>query len=369
MSTAEPLRLHYLGPVGSFTHQAAQDAAHALAAACAGRPSPELVPCDTAADIFEAVESKRGLGVIAWENNVEGYVTPNLDALIDARDLVGIGRNAVDISFDAMARPGDARPVEITAHPHGLAQCKGFIDRMGLPAMPAVSNAAACRDLKDGQIALGPSLCAGLYGLRTVERDVQDYRGGRTEFLVIAPRTWLGGLRPFDGHDEFESIIAFIPLVTGAGVLANLLDVLRDQGLNMTSFISRPIKGNDGTYSFIATFDAAPWEPRFRDALREIADHGDWVKTLAVYPRRERPDPPVETWMLPEGGVHVDDAGSTAGTAEAPGATGERYPHAGRELLWDGPAAWDGWTTQGTHGDARGTRTASTRGNGNGDEA
>lgn len=83
-------------------------------------------------------------------------------------------------------------------------------------------------------------------------------------------------------------MLTLIPLVTGPGVLANLLDVFRDAGLNMTSFISRPIKGRTGTYSFIATFDAAPWEQRFHDALVEIAEHGDWAKTLAVYPRRER---------------------------------------------------------------------------------
>ena len=64
---------------------------------------------------------------------------------------------------------------------------------------------------------------------------------------------------------EYESVLTLIPLVTGPGVLANLLDVFRDAGLNMTSFISRPIKGRTGTYSFIATLDAAamgatlPW--------------------------------------------------------------------------------------------------------------
>ena len=76
----------------------------------------------------------------------------------------------------------------------------------------------------------------------------------------------------------------------------------------MTSFISRPIKGRTGTYSFIVTLDAAPWEERFRDALVEIAEHGDWAKTLAVYPRRERPNPPVTSWMLPQGGVRLDDS-------------------------------------------------------------
>ena len=129
------------------------------------------------------------------------------------------------------------------------------------------------------------------------------------------------------GVDEFETIITFIPLSTGPGVLANLLDVVRDAGLNMTSFISRPIKGHDGTYSFIATLDAAPWQPGSRGVLEEIVDHGDWVKTLAVYPRRERPNPPVDAWMLPEGGVHVDE-----GTLDV--AASDRADELDRELLW-----------------------------------
>ena len=102
-------------------------------------------------------------------------------------------------------------------------------------------------------------------------------------------------------------MLTVIPLVTGPGVLAKLMEVLRDAGLNMTSFISRPIKGLTGTSRFIATLDAAPWEPRFHGALVEIAEHGDWAKTLAVYPRRERPNPPVTSWMLPQGGVRLDE--------------------------------------------------------------
>ena len=128
-----------------------------------------------------------------------------------------------------------------------------------------------------------------------------------------------------DPVSEYESIIAFIPLSTGPGVLANLLDVLRDAGLNMTSFISRPIKGRDGTYSFIATIDAAPWQEHLRDVLTQVVDHGDWVKTLAVYPRRERPNPPIYAWSLPNGGVRREPA--------APG-TWTEGDTARRELLW-----------------------------------
>ena len=92
----------------------------------------------------------------------------------------------------------------------------------------------------------------------------------------------------------------------------------------MTSFISRPIKGHDGTYSFIATLDAAPWEPRFRTALEEIAGHGDWAKTLAVYPRRERPN----------AGRRLDCCRRPASTSPIARGSWQYTEEARKELLW-----------------------------------
>lgn len=308
--------LTYLGPEGTFTHQAALTAADRLAPVLGERP--RVVPADDVPAIMRAVESGASWGVIAWENNVEGYVVPNLDALIDASDAAGFARVGVDVAFDAFVRlpagdagrpdPADYAGAKVSAHPHGLAQCRRFVDGHRLRPEPAASNAAACRDLRPGDVALGPSLCGPLYGLTTLAAGVQDFDGARTEFLVLVPRaeaTRLLAAARDGGEAEYETIVTFIPLSTGPGVLADLFDVLRDAGLNMTSFISRPIKGHDGTYSFIATIDTAPWQPRFRRVLGEVAEHGDWVKVLAAYPRRERPNPPVDAWMLPEGGVHL----------------------------------------------------------------
>ncbi|KFI65603.1 prephenate dehydratase [Bifidobacterium cuniculi] len=323
---AGPRTLAFLGPEGTFTHQAACQVVQAIGEA--GGPHMELRPCRDATAIMRAVEEDGSWGVLAWENNVEGYVVPNLDMMIDAADAAAFLRVGVEVSFDAYvsadayARYGgsertaanDARVLAacttITAHPHGLAQCRGFAQRHGLHAVAADSNGAACRDVQGPQVALGPSICGPLYGLVRLASHVEDYPGARTEFLAIASRAdvraWCARFRQA-GVPEYESILTVIPLVTGPGVLANLLDVMRDAGLNMTSFISRPIKGHDGTYSFIATLDAAPWEPRFHDALDEIAGHGDWLRTLATYPRRERPHPPVDEWMLPQGGVRCKE--------------------------------------------------------------
>ena len=49
------------------------------------------------------------------------------------------------------------------------------------------------------------------------------------------------------------------------------------------------------------------------------------MKTLAVYPRRERPNPPIYAWSLPNGGVRREPA--------APG-TWTEGDTARRELLW-----------------------------------
>ncbi|MDE5641174.1 MAG: chorismate mutase, partial [Bifidobacterium castoris] len=79
-------RLYYLGPEGTFTHQAALEASRLLAGTGAAGDIM-LEPCADAASIVRAVGEGSGWGVVAWENNVEGYVVPNLDMLIDARDV------------------------------------------------------------------------------------------------------------------------------------------------------------------------------------------------------------------------------------------------------------------------------------------
>lgn len=340
MGAMHVMKLYYLGPEGSFTHQAAM-----LASKClrefnvteSFNNSHELIAVSEARLIMQSVEQGCGWGVFAWENNIEGVVIPNLDMLLESHQALGVARVSVDVSFDAFIRDdetlGDVSESTellnnsdgmvgnidellsnyrtVYAHPHGLAQCRRFSQRFGLTQCPATSNAAACRDLQPGQVALGPSICGQWYGLRRIACGVEDFPGARTEFLLIAPRgeaqAWLQAHRQAYSQAMYGSIIACIPRCTGPGVLANLLDVVRDAGLNMTSFMSRPIKGQDATYSFIATVDAAPWSDSCRHVLREAVKHGDWVRTLAVYPRSCRKDPPVDTWMLPQGGLCIND--------------------------------------------------------------
>ena len=333
-------KLCYLGPEGSFTHQAALK----VKEHCKSLDTLRLIPtaCENVCNIASEIEEKHHLGIIAWENNIEGVVIPNLDLLIDAKNMVGIARLGVDISFDAVVCKSDSidNCSTIVAHPHALAQCRKFAQKRGLKEKTASSNAAACRDLAPGEVALCPKICADLYNRRIVSEAVEDFSGARTEFLVLAPTdealNFVNMQR--ESYSSFSSIIAFIPRSTGAGVLANLLDVVRDHGLNMTSFMSRPIKGQDGLYSFIATVDSAPWDSTCKAMIQEVVKHGDWVRVLAVYPSDNRKNPVMNDWMLPNGGVCIEASADVSGEASGGASIGAlrdlNVMHAERELLW-----------------------------------
>lgn len=288
----------YLGPEGSFTHQAA---AAWVADQAGARP---LTACPSVADVFARVaagEPERG--VVAIENTVEGYVVPSLDAIVGSASVVAVDEVVLDISFDAFVRPGHAALTEVTAHPHGLAQCQGFVARAGLRPVPAASNAAACRDAGPHQVALGPTICGELYGLETIERAVEDFAGARTRFLVLAPRAQAAGIlaraRQADGTPR-RTMLAVTPVVTGPGVLARITRAFGERGVNLSSLITRPLKAVAGTYVFVLTVDGAPWDAPVRAVLDDLVRAGDSLKTLGVMPARGELDEAVP------GVSHVD---------------------------------------------------------------
>jgi prephenate dehydratase/chorismate mutase/prephenate dehydratase len=288
--TERGTRAAYLGPEGTFTHQAALDWArlHATTGGTAGDLTAE--PLGTVKDVHDAVAAGAvDVGVVAIESSVEGYVVPSLDALLSSAEVVAVDEVALDVSFDAFVRPGHGELTEVSAHPHGLAQCAGFVTSTGLESAPASSNAAACRDAGPGTIALGPTICGELYGLETYAKAVEDFRGGRTRFLVLTRRSAADAqlARSRDaGVTDWRTMLAITPAVTGPGVLARITAAFGDRGVNMSSLITRPLKAQQGKYVFVVTLDEAPWDQGAREVLSDLLAAGDALKTLGLFPAR-----------------------------------------------------------------------------------
>jgi prephenate dehydratase/chorismate mutase/prephenate dehydratase len=271
----------YLGPEGTFTHQAALE--------WVGGES-QAVAYDNVAGVHDAVASGAvDRGVVAIENSVEGYVMPSLDGLLASREVVAVGEVVLAISFDAFVRPDHGVLTEATAHPHGLAQVTRFVAAHGLWPVPAASNGAACRDVGAHQVAFGPRISGALHGLDTLAEAVEDFGGARTRFLVLARRDAAAQIvadaRLAPGSDVasgWRTILAVTPAVTGPGVLARIMTAFGDRGINVTSLIERPLKARANQYVFIATCDTSPWQAH--GLLEDLLTAGDSLKVLGTYP-------------------------------------------------------------------------------------
>ena len=166
--------LAYLGPEGTFTHQAALDLA---------RPGDELRPAATAVDVVRAVAAGAvDGGVVAFENSLEGSVAENLDEILHTPEVVLAGERALPVSFALLRAPGDDAPLRaVASHPFALAQCARFLREHRLEAVEAASTAAAARELAAARApgigALAPVTAARVYGLRVEREGLEDETG------------------------------------------------------------------------------------------------------------------------------------------------------------------------------------------------
>src|SRR2546423_958021 len=147
-------KFSYLGPEGTFTHQAARDLA---------RDGEELVPLGSVRDVVQSVESGgAAAGVVAFESSLEGPVPANLDELLlkTTRCMIA-GERVLPVSFTLYRTPGDESPLKgVTSHAFGLVQCSRFIEDSGVQSEEATSTAGAPRHLsappRAGRGARGP---------------------------------------------------------------------------------------------------------------------------------------------------------------------------------------------------------------------
>ena len=294
-------KVGYLGPAGTFTHQAAQKFANV--------GSTLLIPFDNVGQIFEALETGQiGYGVAAIDNTVEGPVFATVDGLLNYPDIVASGGKWLPIQFDAYVLQDGAAVKDFefgVAHPHALAQVAGYLKQHNLKPLAAASNGAALENLQPGQVAFGPpgfearteqqrseQDAKPAPGVVTIARNVGDYSEAKTLFVKLE-KPW-APLRPHCGWDPAElagdpqtvTMLAITPTDTGPGVLARITREFADQGLNLSALFSRPIKGEPGKYVFIVTVDAYPWDHRMETGLAAFQAAGDEVTTLGMWSNR-----------------------------------------------------------------------------------
>lgn len=273
-SLEERVRVAFLGPDGTFSHQAASRQFGAQV---------DLVPVTTMRDVFTLTE--RGdthFGVVPVENTIEGPITVTFDALVET-DVTICSEIKLEIAQHLMSRSGRLEDIQrVASHPQPLAQCRRWLETNlpGIESVETTSTAAAAQLAHaDPKVAsIGSEVTAEVYDLLTIASNIQDQRGNTTRFLVIGRET------PAPSGQDLTSAV-FTVRRDQAGALHDLLGPFARHGVNLTAVQSRPMKGKPWEYIFIVDMEGHQQDPAVQRALEEAARVSASHKVLGSFPR------------------------------------------------------------------------------------
>ncbi len=271
-----PQRVAVLGPQGTFCEQAAIEFFGGAAS---------LIYCANFDEVFHATAAGTAqYGVVGMENSTEGVVARSLDLFLRSPVHV-VGEVSLLVRHNLLRQtPGDQDIEVVMAHPQALAQCQGWLSQhLPLAERRAVaSNAEGARLAASNPkwAALASERAAAQFGLHIVHHAIQDEAYNRTRFAVIAlPQTM--ATPPASGKD-CTSLIVSVPNRPGA--VHDLLVPLKQNGVSMTRFESRPAKSGQWEYYFYIDIAGHVSQPNVAAALQELQGLCAFYKVLGSYP-------------------------------------------------------------------------------------
>jgi chorismate mutase / prephenate dehydratase len=273
LALEEDLKIAYLGPEGTWTHQAAiKKFGHSVAYS----PQPNF------SDVFDQVERRQAdYGVVPIENSTEGSVSHTLDLFVDS-SLHICSQILLRIENCLMAAIPREEIKTLYSHPQVFGQCRTWILKhfptADLVEVSSTTKAAALAKEKaiEGAAALGGALAAELHDLTLLETSIQDRATNTTRFLVIGEKTC-----PPTGNDRTSILFA---IDHRPGSLVHALQAFEHLQINLSKIESRPSKRKDWEYIFHVDLTGHHEDENVSKALKELSTHCSLVKILGSYP-------------------------------------------------------------------------------------
>lgn len=276
-SSPQIVRIAIQGERGSNSHMAALEMLQDL-------PSIEIVPCALSVEVIAAVQSSAvDAAVLPIENSLHGSVAEHYDLLLES-DLRMDRELQLRIRHNLIAAPGvqlsDIR--EVISHPVALSQCRRYLAALtGVRVMPFYDTAGSVKhvmaqNLRD-TAGVAPVLAAEEYAATVLVAGIEDNPENFTRFHLLMRNS----APPATTGEPNKLSLAFA-VEHRPGTLVAALQLLAQEGVDLTKIESRPVPGSPWEYIFYVDFRFTAADQATR-ALAGLNARCSMVKELGRY--------------------------------------------------------------------------------------
>ncbi len=268
----KPLRIAFLGPEGTFSHAASVRKFGS---------SVEYVPLTDIPAVFEEiVRGHADYGLVPVENSIGGGIVDTLDAFLSSSARI-CAEVLITIHHNLLAKGPWEQVKRIYSKPEVFTQCRDWLsatakDRDIQPAA-STSKAAELAAIEPGAAAIGSKLAGEIHDLRVVFENIEDNPDNVTRFFVISREV---ARRTGDDKTAIMFTTAHKP-----GALAEVLDVFKENGINLTDIEKRPSKKVNWEYYFFIDAQGHADDANMTKAIGEAKQHCLQLTVLGSYPR------------------------------------------------------------------------------------
>jgi chorismate mutase/prephenate dehydratase len=267
-----PLLIGYLGPKGSFSHNAA---------ILKFGQSVDYEALTDIRGIFEEVSKGHcDFGIVPIENSAGGGIRESLDAFVETNAMICAEANMA-IHHNLMANCAMSEIRCIYSQPEVFAQCRNWLASTfkgtEIVSVASSSKAAQMAMSELGSAAIASTIAAEIYGLNILCRNIEDVSNNVTRFLIISKED----SKP-SGDDK---TVVLFSTAHKTGALVDVLNVFQQYGINMTNIGSRPNKKREWEYYFFVDFLGHREDDSVKKALAEAKQHCLQLSVLGSFPR------------------------------------------------------------------------------------
>jgi chorismate mutase / prephenate dehydratase len=268
----KPLRIGFLGPEGSFSH---------AASVAKFGSSVDYVPLSAITAVFEeVVRGHVDYGLVPVENSIGGGIVDTLDAFLSSSAKI-CAEVLLTVHHNLLANVPWEKVEKIYSKAEVFSQCRNWLsatakDRHAIPAESTTAAAQIARN-EPASAAIGSKQAAELYGLHILFENIEDNPDNMTRFFVIGRE---GARRSGDDKTAIMFTTAHKP-----GALAEVLDVFKENGINLTDIEKRPSRKVNWEYYFFIDAQGHADDAAMKTAVEQARKHCLQLTMLGSYPR------------------------------------------------------------------------------------